>query len=102
MKSKKPYAPNDWEAVFHSAFPDNMSYEDVEDYIINNWHLNSSHTFHFRAQHKVTGKIKEYAYQRPHPAQMKLIDLVTDGYEVTVCDHDSISSVSMREPENDE
>jgi len=96
MKSKKPYSPNDWIDVLHTEYPDNVTYEDFNEYCIQNWHLNSSHAFLFRAQHNITGKIKEYAYQRPVPAQKKLIDLVINNYTVTVVDEDSVSVVSAK------
>lgn len=89
MTSKKPYFPNNIEGVMDTQyFP-----VDAETVLDNTmlWEIPSSVICIIRAEHKTTGKVEEYSYQRKHLARQRMEKLLVDGeYNVTIADDEQI------------
>lgn len=85
MTSKKPYFPHNIDAVMDTE------YNPVEfDVVMDNtslWEIPSSVCVIMRAEHKQTGKVKEYSYQSTAHARNRLEKLLINGeYKVTIVD----------------
>ena len=90
------YYPNNWDAIQEapSEYFEECSYDDFATWKLNGWEIPSSITCILRAQNMDTGKINEHVYRCPKRAVKRLIKYMDTGdYEVTVCNHDSISIV---------
>ena len=99
--SKQPYYPNNWRA-FKDA-PDEtfetLTFDEFMDWKIAGWQIPSSVYCIVRDYNKRTGKIKEYVYQRPDHAEMKLNNLMLRGdSEITVT---TDNQVTILRPEED-
>ena len=99
------YYPNNWEAIQDA--PDELfepcSVEEFWEWKLNGWMMPSSVSCIMRAEHKATGKIKEHTYKSPKSAVKKLVKYMDTGeYEVTICNHDSISLVGIRDDDTDD
>ena len=98
------YYPNNWDAIKEAPIEyfEECSYEDFLMWKLNGWEIPSSVSCILRAQHKDTGKVSEHVYKCPKRAVKRLIKYMDTGnYEVTVCNHDSISIIVNNEPNAD-
>ena len=91
MKGK--YYPNNWQA-FKDA-PDEMfechTFDEVMDWKVAGWELPSSVHCIVRATDTDTREIRERWYKRPYQPKKRATKLMnTGGFEITVCDQDSI------------
>ena len=89
MSSKKPYFPNNIDGVMQTQ------YEPVDaDIVFDNsdlWEIPSSVACIIRAQHRKTGKVEEYSYQKPIHAKNRMEKLLVNGeYDVLLADEDTI------------
>ena len=94
------YYPHNWDAINDAPeeFFDQVSYEDFMLWKLNGWEIPSSVACIMRAEHKDTGQIKEHVYKSPKHAVKRLLGYMnTNEYEVTVCNHDSISIVKNQD-----
>ena len=100
MTSKKPYFPNTIEGVMDTQyFP--VDAETVFDNTML-WEIPSSVICIIRAEHRKTGKVEEYSYQRPHHARQRMEKLMVNGeYDVTIADDTQIHFLSPQ-PFDDE
>ena len=93
MTKKKPYYPNNWEALkgAPSEWFDSLDYEEFMDWKVSGWELPSSHECIIREENLFTGKITEHVYKRPHAAKQmltKAMDRAESSF--TVCNADAI------------
>lgn len=103
MSGKRKYFPNNWkeiEATPAEFFPE-ITWEEFYEWRVDAWELPSSVCCIIREQNKDTGKIKEHVYSRQASAVKKLESIVKDATAV-VCNHDSILSVFIRDPNTPE
>ena len=102
-KKKKPYFPNNWEAI-HSA-PDEyfvpVPYEQFMDWKIDGWELPSSIAAVIREEIAETGKIKEYVYRRSSAAKKKAREIMGRGSVFTVCNGVDIHYLKPEDPLED-
>ena len=99
------YYPHNWDAIKDAPaeYFEPCSWEDFEMWKLNGWEMPSSVTCIMRAAHKDTGKIKEHVYKSPKSAVKKLIKYMETGeYELTICNHESISVVTSNIDDTDE
>ena len=90
------YYPNNWEAIKEAPeeYFEPCSVDEFWEWKLNGWAMPSSVSCILRAENKHTGKIKEHVYRSPKHAVNRLVSYMETGdYEVTVCNHDSISLV---------
>lgn len=98
--SGKPYFPNNWQD--YKDAPDDMyqrhTFEEIMTWKVANWELPSSVDCIIRVSDTKTGKVKEHVYQRRGAAENKVRELLrTPGIEFTVCDHEQIHHLTMKE-----
>ena len=98
-KKKKPYFPNNWEAI--AAAPaeyfDSLPFEQFMDWKLAGWEIPSSVSCIIRETNVRTGKVKEHVYQRMHAAQNKARELMDIGEsEFLVCTPDEIHLMTPR------
>tara|TARA_R100001463_G_C3456199_1_gene214288 strand:- start:182 stop:490 length:309 start_codon:yes stop_codon:yes gene_type:complete len=90
------YYPNNYDAIQEapSEYFEECTVEDFFEWKVNGWMMPSSISCILRAQHINTGKVKEHVYKSPQRAVNRLVSYMESGqYEVTVCNHESISLV---------
>jgi len=92
-KKKKPYFHNNVEAIRQA--PDKyfgtIAYDELMDWKIGGYELPITCCCIIRERSLVTGKVKEYVYQRPKAAKKKLTERMEAGeYEFTVCNDEAI------------
>tara|TARA_Y100000401_G_scaffold2003_1_gene1460 strand:- start:247 stop:591 length:345 start_codon:yes stop_codon:yes gene_type:complete len=102
--SGKKYFPNNWQQ--YKDAPDDMfmnhTFDEIMNYKIGGWQLPSSVNCIIREEHIITGKVKEYVYQRSHAAESKVKQLLQrDDIEFTVCTPDQIHFVSQLTTDDD-
>ncbi len=93
MPKKKPYFHNNWEAFKNqpAEFFLSIPFDEFMDWKIAGWELPSSCNYLIRERSLKTGKVKEYAYQKPAAARKKLEERMESGeFEFTVCNHDAV------------
>jgi len=95
------YYPNNWEAI--KAAPEEYfepcTVDDFFTWKLEGWMMPSSVSCILRAENLRTGKIKEHVYKSPKSAVNRLCSYMETGdYEVTICNHDSISIVVNNDP----
>jgi len=98
------YYPHNWDAISDapSEYFEACTVEDFFEWKVNGWMMPSSISCILRAQHINTGKIKEHVYKSPQRAVNRLVSYMESGqYEVTVCNHDSISLVVNNDTNGD-
>ena len=98
------YYPNNYDAIKEapSEYFEECTVEDFFEWKVNGWMMPSSISCILRAQHINTGKIKEHVYKSPQRAVNRLVSYMESGqYEVTVCNHDSISLVVNNDTNGD-
>jgi len=98
------YYPNNYDAINEapSEYFEECTVEDFFEWKVNGWMMPSSISCILRAQHINTGKIKEHVYKSPQRAVNRLVSYMESGqYEVTVCNHDSISLVVNNDTNGD-
>ena len=98
------YYPNNYDAIKQapSEYFEECTVEDFFEWKVNGWMMPSSISCILRAQHINTGKIKEHVYKSPQRAVNRLVSYMESGqYEVTVCNHDSISLVVNNDTNGD-
>jgi hypothetical protein len=96
--SGRKYFPNNWQR--YKDAPDEMfmthTYEEIMDYKIGGWSLPSNINCIIREEHVLTGRVKEYVYQRSHAAENKIKQLLErDDIEFTICTPENIHYVSQ-------
>ena len=104
MSGRKKDFPNNWQR--YKDAPDDMfmdhTFDEIMNYKIGGWQLPSSVHCIIREEHILTGKIKEYVYQRPHAAENKVRQLLErPEIEFTVCTPDQIHFVSQLPSDDD-
>ena len=90
------YYPNNYDAIKEapSEYFEPCSVEDFFEWKVNGWMMPSSISCILRAENINTGKIKEHVYKSPQRAVNRLASYMETGdYEVTICNHDSISII---------
>ena len=90
------YYPHNWDAISDAPaeYFESCTFEDFALWKINGWEIPSSVSCIIRAQHKDTGKVNEHVYKCSRSAVKRLMDYMDTGnYEVTICNHDSISII---------
>jgi hypothetical protein len=66
--------------------------------LTNAWLINSSHCGILRNENKVTNKVTEYSYRRPHAMAKRIAMLATDPDNViTLCVDDAIYELKARD-----
>lgn len=94
MLSKKPYFPNNIEAVMETDY-EPVDVDIVMDNSLHLWDIPSSVAVIMRATNKKTGKIEEYSYQSMHHAKKKVHKLMMTGhYDLLLANDESISLVT--------
>jgi len=98
------YYPNNYDAIKEapSEYFESCTVEDFWEWKLNGWMMPSSISCILRAENMLTGKIKEHVYKSPQRAVNRLVKYMETGeYEVTVCNHDSISLVVNNDTNGD-
>ena len=93
MPKKKPYYPNNCEALRDapSEWFESLDYEEFMDWKISGWELPSSHECIIREENLHTGKITEHVYKRPDAAKRMLTKAMeASNSSFTVCNRDAI------------
>ncbi|MDA7436678.1 hypothetical protein N8654_03220 [Synechococcus sp. AH-601-B19] len=94
MPSKKPYFPNNIDAVMETEY-DPVDVDVVMDNSLHLWDIPSSVAVIMRATNKKTGKIEEYSYSSVYHAKKKIQKLMMSGnYDLLLADDESISLVT--------
>ena len=101
--SGKQYYPNNWESYYEA--PDDMfeqhTFEEVMTWKVANWELPSSVCCIIRVSDCKTGKVNEHVYQRRSAAENKVAQLMrTPDIEFTVCDHERIHHLTMKDSDD--
>ena len=94
MSKKKPYYPNNWQAIKDA--PDSifvpLEFEDFMDWKMCGWELPSSVEAIIRQKNLKTGKIKEYTYNTKAGAKKRAARIMKEGNsEYMVCTHDDLA-----------
>ncbi len=92
-KKKKPYFHNNWKALKDAPAElfDSVPVDEFFNWKVAGWELPSSVHCIVREDNLVTGKVKEYIYQKPRAAQNKVRAIMDMGEsEITVCHADAI------------
>ena len=103
-KKKKPYFHNNVEAIRQA--PDKyfgtIAYDELMDWKVGGYELPITCCCIIRERSLVTGKVKEYVYQKPSAAKKKLQERMELGeYEFTVCNDDAIHLLTPGQFEED-
>ena len=89
---KKPYFANNWQ-MYKDADPDMFlthTFQEVMDFKVAGWELPSSVDCIIRTTDLETKKVQEYVYKRPHAAQNKIRQLLTDKtHDFCITTHDT-------------
>ena len=88
MSKKKPYFPNNWEAINDAPAEcfDSIPFDEFMDWKICGWEIPSSVACIIREKNYVTGKVKEYTYSRVSAAQKKARKIMDEAQsEFLVC-----------------
>ena len=99
MSKKKPYFPNNWEAIqaAPAEYFDSIPFEQLMDWKLQGWEIPSSVACIIRSKNVKTGKVKEFVYEREHAAKKKAVELMHKGEdEFLVCTPDEIHLMSPR------
>ena len=99
MSKKKPYFPNNWEAIKDapSEYFQEIPYEQFMDWKLAGWEIPSSISCIIRETNLETGKINEYTYTRKRSAENKLKKMMSEGVsELTVIDHETIHHLTPK------
>ena len=102
-KKKKPYYPNNYNAI--AAAPaewfDSIPFDEFMDWKTAGWELPSSVHCLIREHNLKTGKVKEYVYSRNAAARNKVEDIMKKQESaITVCDAQSIHHLFPEEVED--
>ena len=93
MPKKKPYYPNNWEAI-HSApseYFQELPFDQFMSWKMEGWELPSSVACIIREKNLTNGKVKEYVYQQETAARNKARQIMDIGEsEFVVCTQDQI------------
>ena len=98
-KKKKPYYPNNWQAIASSPpeWFDSIPFDVFMDWKIGGYEIPSSIACIIREHNLKTGKVSEYVYQRPSAAKNKCIEIMDMGEsEFLVCDDHQIHHMTPR------
>ena len=94
MTKKKPYYPNNWQAIKDAPhqFFISLPYDELMDWKLQGWELPSSISCIIREQDLKTGKVKEYVYERTNSANKRCAKIMHEAKsEFLVCTHDDIA-----------
>jgi len=108
MTKKKPYFPNNWEAMKNTppeafSLPNNqpLTFDDFMDWKIGGWELPSSVSCIIRQTDLETGRVTEYVYKNSASAKKKLMKLMEGGKsEFSIADHDEVHFLTPNIPED--
>jgi len=96
MSKKKPYFPNNWQAIKdapHQLFTP-IPFDEFIDWKIQGWELPSSIEAIIREQDLKTGKVTEHIYSRISSANKRASKIMKEGKaEFLVCTHDDIGHI---------
>ena len=104
MPKKKPYYPNNCEALRDapSEWFEPCEYDVFMDWKVSGWELPSSHECIIREENLHTGKITEHIYKQPHAAKRMLTKAMeTRDSSFTVCNHETIHLLTPINNEQD-
>ena len=92
-RKKKPYFPNNWEAIKDAPsecfLP--LPYDEFMDWKIGGWELPSSVHAVIREENLLTGKITEHVYSRQGHAENKVRAIMARGEsEFIVANHEAV------------
>ena len=89
------YFPNNLEAWndMPEEFLHTPTWEEFEDWKLLGWQIPSSVCCIIRAE-TVRGKVKEYVYQKPHAAENRIKQLVSEGSAFTICTEDELRHIA--------
>ncbi len=95
-KKKKPYFPNNYDAV--AAAPAEwfmpIPFNEFMDWKIGGYELPSTHVAMLRVRNVDTGKVKEYVYKYRHAAIKKCRKLMSEGNkEITIVQQDAVQFI---------
>ena len=94
MTKKKPYYPNNWQAIKdapHQFFIP-IPFDEFMDWKMEGWELPSSIECIVREQDMKTVKVKEYIYTKIGNANRRCAKIMKEGKsEFTTCTHDELA-----------
>tara|TARA_R100001594_G_scaffold4570_5_gene15692 strand:- start:6907 stop:7302 length:396 start_codon:yes stop_codon:yes gene_type:complete len=94
MPKKKPYYPNNWQAIKdapHQFFIP-LPFDEFMEWKMMGWELPSSVDCIIREQNIKTGKVKEYVYSRTSSAKKRAVKIMNKGdSEFITCTHDDLA-----------
>ena len=92
-KPKKRYFPNNWKQIKDapSHYFEPCDYEDFMEWKMGGWVIPTDVNCIIRETNFITGKVKEYTYQRPEAARKRAERIVNEQQsEFIVCTSDNI------------
>ncbi len=93
-KKKKPYYPNNWEALSEcpAEWFDSIPFDEFMDWKITGWEIPSSISCIIRERNIKTGKVREHVYRRTGDAKKKANQIMKEAVsEFVVCTHENIN-----------
>ena len=100
MTKKKPYHPNNWQAIKDAPpqFFISIPFDEFMDWKMMGWEIPSSIECIVREQNIKTGKVKEYVYARMANANKRCAKIMKEGKsEFTICTHDDLAHMFPKE-----
>tara|TARA_R100000152_G_C6717921_1_gene144361 strand:- start:425 stop:778 length:354 start_codon:yes stop_codon:yes gene_type:complete len=92
-KRKKKYFPNNWKEIKEAPAElfDSLPFDEFMNWKIGGWQLPSNVTCIIRETNYVTGKVKEYTYQRPEAAKKRANQIINSQQsEFLVCNSEQV------------
>tara|TARA_Y100001963_G_C6701792_1_gene409835 strand:- start:731 stop:1063 length:333 start_codon:yes stop_codon:yes gene_type:complete len=93
MGKRKKYFPNNWEALSNAPPEcfDSIPFDEFMDWKICGWEIKPGISCIIREKNYITGKVKEYSYQRIAAAQKKTQKIMdAKQSEFIVCTADNV------------
>ncbi len=95
-KKKKPYYPNNWDAIHEcpAEWFGSIPFDEFMDWKLGGWEIPSSVACMIRETNLKTGKVKEYTYQRSSDAKRRARKIMDEAEsEFIVCTSDEVHFV---------
>ena len=99
-KKKKPYFPNNWDAIneCHESFFFPIPFDELMDWKVGGYEIPSSIDSIIREHNLETGKVTEYVYRTLEGGKKRAKKIMAEGKsEFVVCTHDQVHYVYPEE-----
>ena len=99
-KKKKPYFPNNWDAIneCHESFFFHIPFDELMDWKVGGYEIPSSIDSIIREHNLETGKVTEYVYRTLEGGKNRAKKIMAAGKsEFIVCTHDQVHYVYPEE-----